>query len=65
MHLFSFSVARSDNLAAAAVIVIIGAVVCILAGIVLYRKVKEWRKVENRYSYDQIDSERFLNGDKS
>ena len=59
------SVARSDNLAAAAVIVIIGAVVCVLAGIVLYRKVKEWRKVEKGFSYDQIDSERFLNEDKS
>ena len=50
---------RSDNLAAAAVIVTIGCIVCILAGIVLYRKVKELRAVEKGYGYAKINPENF------
>jgi len=51
---------RSDNLAAAAVIVTIGCIVCVLAGIVLYRKVKELRAVDKGYSYDKIETEKFI-----
>lgn len=40
---------KRDNMAAAGVIVSIGVIVCILAGIVLYRKVKELRATENGY----------------
>ena len=50
---------RSDNLAAAGVIVTIGVIVCVLAGIVLYRKVKELRSIDKGYGYSKIDSENF------
>lgn len=51
---------RSDNLAAAGVIVTIGVVVCALAGVVLYRKVKEMRNVEKSGGgYSKIDSADF------
>ena len=46
---------RSDNMVAAAVIVSIGCIVCVLAGIVLYRKVKELRAVEKGYGYAKIN----------
>lgn len=49
---------RSDNLAAAGVIVTIGVVVCVLASIVLYRKVKELRSID-KGGYSKIDSENF------
>jgi len=48
---------RSDNLAAAGVIVTIGVVVCVLAGVVLYRKVNEIRNVEKGGGYTKIDSQ--------
>merc|ERR1711962_1598381 len=48
---------RSDNLAAAGVIVTIGVVVCVLAGVVLYRKVNEIRNVEKSGGYTKIDSQ--------
>lgn len=52
-------VARSDNVAAAAVIVTIGVIVCILAGIVLFRKVKELRGNEKAGGYAKINEEKF------
>jgi len=46
---------RSDNVVAAVVIVTIGCLVCLLAGIVLYRKVKELKKVKEGYGYEKVD----------
>lgn len=50
---------RSDNVAAAAVIVTIGVIVCILAGVVLFRKVKDLRGTENQGGYAKINQEKF------
>lgn len=48
---------RSDNALAAIVIVTIGCLVCLLAGIVLYRKVKELKEVKEGYGYEKLDPE--------
>jgi len=50
---------RSDNVAAAAVIVTIGVIVCVLAGIVLFRKVKDLRSNTNQGGYAKINQEKF------
>ena len=46
---------RSDNVVAAVVIVTIGCLVCLLAGIVLYRKVKDLKVVKEGYGYEKVD----------
>lgn len=53
--------ARSDNVAAAAVIVTIGVIVCVLAGVVLFRKVKDLRgsSTVNQGGYAKINEEKF------
>ena len=50
---------RSDNVAAAFVIVTIGLIVCVLAGIVLFRKVKDLRKNDTKGGYAKINEEKF------
>jgi len=50
---------RSDNVAAAAVIVTIGVIVCVLAGVVLFRKVKDLRGNDNQGGYAKINQEKF------
>ena len=54
--------ARSDNLAAAGVIVTIGVVVCVLSGIVLYRKIKGMGNMEKGGAYAKIDSNDYQGG---
>jgi len=46
---------RSDNVVAAVVIVTIGCLVCLLAGIVLYRKVKDLKAVKEGYGYEKLN----------
>lgn len=51
---------RSDNVAAAAVIVTIGVIVCVLAGVVLFRKVKDLRSLSTTQGgYAKINEEKF------
>jgi len=50
---------RSDNVAAAVVIVTIGVIVCVLAGIVLFRKVKDLRGNNEKGGYAKINQEKF------
>ena len=51
---------RSDNVAAAAVIVTIGVIVCVLAGVVLFRKVKDLRGSSATESgYAKINEDKF------
>jgi len=51
---------RSDNVAAAAVIVTIGVIVCVLAGVVLFRKVKDLRgSSTTQGGYAKINEEKF------
>ena len=51
---------RSDNVAAAAVIVTIGVIVCVLAGVVLFRKVKDLRgSTTSQGGYAKINEEKF------
>lgn len=51
-------VSRTDNIAAAAVIVTIGAIVCVVAGVMLFRKVKEMKHNEKSGGYAKINQEK-------
>ncbi len=47
----------SDNAIAAVVIITIGFIVCVVAGVVLFRRLKELREVEKGYSRIGEDAE--------